>query len=110
MRSTIRAMSVAPLLCLMAAAAVHAHTGCTKIAYVNTQVLMEAAPGRTAAESLLNKMGEGFRTALGKEQDSAQKMLAAYQKSSATMAPAAKDKAEKDLQAIETDLQTKNQQ
>src|SRR5689334_18151513 len=110
MRSTIRATMIAPLLCLMAAAAVQAQAGCTKIAYVNTQVLMEAAPGRIAAESLLNKMGEGFRNALGREQDSAQKMLAAYQKTSATMTAAAKDKAEKDLQAIETDLQTKNQQ
>ena len=110
MRSTIRATVIAPLLCLMAAAAVHAQAGCTKIAYVNTQVLMEAAPGRIAAESLLNKMGEGFRTALGREQDSAQKMLADYQKNSATMTAAAKDKREKDLQAIEADLQAKNQQ
>ena len=55
-------------------------------------------------------MGEGFRAALGREQDSAQKMLATYQKNSATMTAAAKDKAEKDLQAIEADLQTKNQQ
>lgn len=110
MRSTIRAISVAPILCLTAAAMAHAQSACTKIAYVNTQVLMEAAPGRIAAESLLNKMGEGFRAALGKEQDSAQKALAAYQKNSATMTAAAKDKAEKELQALENDLQTKNQQ
>src|SRR5215472_1601019 len=109
MRPTIRAMTFAPLLCLMAAAVVRAQTGCTKIAYVNTQVLMEAAPGRIAAESLLNKMGEGFRTALAKEQDSAQKMLADYQKNSATMTATAKDKREKDLQALEQDLQAKNQ-
>src|SRR5262249_2886597 len=110
MRSTIRAILVAPILCLTVAAVGYAQSACTKIAYVNTAVLMEAAPGRTAAESLLNKMGEGFRTALGKEQDSAQKMLASYQKSSATMTATAKDKAEKDLQAIEQDLQAKNQQ
>ena len=110
MRSTIRAVMVAPILCLTVATVGHAQSACTKIAYVNTQVMMEAAPGRTAAESLLNKMGEGFRTALGREQDSAQKMLAAYQKNSATMTAAAKDKSEKDLQAIEQDLQTKNQQ
>jgi outer membrane protein len=109
MRSTIRAIAIAPILCLMAVAAGHAQSSCTKIGYVNTQVLMEAAPGRIAAESLLNKMGEGFRAALAKEQDSAQKMLASYQKDQATMTAAAKDKAEKSLQAIETDLQTKNQ-
>jgi outer membrane protein len=110
MRSTIRAIWLAPVLCLLGVTAAHAQNACTKIAYVNTQVLMEAAPGRIAAESLLNKMGEGFRTALGKEQDSAQKMLADYQKNSATMTAAAKEKREKDLQAIEADLQAKNQQ
>lgn len=108
MRPTIRAMTFAPLLCLMAAAAVRAQA-CTKIAYVNTQVLMEAAPGRIAAESLLNKMGDGFKAALAREQDSAQKLLVAYQKGATTMSAAAKDKAEKDLNAIEQDLQAKNQ-
>jgi len=110
MRSTIRATVIAPILCLMAVVGAHAQGACTKIAYVNTQVLMEAAPGRTAAESLLNKTGESFRTALQKEQDSAQKMLAAYQKDQATMTAAKKDQAEKALQAIESDLQAKNQQ
>ncbi len=46
MRSTIRATVIAPILCLMAVAAGHAQTACTKIGYVNTQVLMESAPGR----------------------------------------------------------------
>lgn len=109
MRSTFRATVLAPILCLMAVAASHAQSACTKIAYVNTQVLMEAAPGRIAAESLLNKMGDGFRAVLAKEQDSAQKMLVAYQKDQATMTAANKDKAEKALQAIETDLQSKQQ-
>jgi outer membrane protein len=105
----IRATVIAPILCLMAVAAGHAQSACTKIGYVNTQVLMEAAPGRIAAESLLNKMGDGFRAVLAKEQDSAQKMLVAYQKDQATMTAANKDKAEKALQAIEGDLQAKQQ-
>lgn len=109
MRSTFRATVLAPILCLMAVAAAHAQNACTKIGYVNTSVLMEAAPGRIAAESLLNKMGDGFKAILAKEQDSAQKMLAAYQKNSATMTAATKDKSEKDLQAIENDLQAKQQ-
>jgi Skp family chaperone for outer membrane proteins len=109
MRSMIRATVIAPILCLMAVAAGHAQSACTKIGYVNTQVLMEAAPGRIAAESLLNKMGDGFRAVLAKEQDSAQKMLVAYQKDQATMTAANKDKAEKALQAIEGDLQAKQQ-
>jgi outer membrane protein len=109
MRPSIRATLLAPILCLMAVPTAHAQSACTKVGYVNTSVLMEAAPGRIAAESLLNKMGDGFKAVLAKEQDSAQKMLAAYQKGAATMAATAKDKAEKDLQAIENDLQSKQQ-
>jgi outer membrane protein len=50
-----------------------------KIAFVNTQSLMEAAPGRAAAESLLSKEGEGYRTQLQKMQDSLQSMVTKFQ-------------------------------
>jgi len=105
-----RATVIAPIVCVMVAASAHAQQACTKIAYVNTQALMEVAPGRVAAESLLNKTGDGFRMQLQKLQDSAQARLASYQKDQAKMTPAAKDKAEKELQALETDIQTKQQQ
>src|SRR5262249_30764815 len=82
----------------------------TKIGYINSQALMDAAPGRAAADSALNKMGEGFRVSLGKLQDSAQKLLSDYQKNEPKLTAAQKDKAQKDLTALETALQTKQQE
>jgi outer membrane protein len=79
-----------------------------KIAFVNTQVLMEAAPGRAAAESLLQKEGEGFRASLAKMQDSLQSMLTKYQKDEPTLAGAAKQKRQDAMQSYQTEVQAAN--
>jgi len=107
MRPTVRATAIA-LVFSIGASAAHAQA-VQKMAYINSQALMEAAPGRATADSVLAKLGEGFRTSLGKLQDSAQKMLADYQKNEPKMTAAQKDKAQKDLTALETALQTKQQ-
>jgi outer membrane protein len=80
----------------------------TKMAFVNTQVLMEAAPGRAAAESLLQKEGEGFRANLAKLQDSLQAMLTKYQKDEPTLAAAAKQKRQDAMQSFQTEVQATN--
>ncbi|HET7373660.1 MAG TPA: OmpH family outer membrane protein, partial [Gemmatimonadaceae bacterium] len=72
--------------------------------------LMEAAPGRAQAESLLSKEGQGYQVQLQKLQDSLNTMLSNYQKAEPTLSAAAKDTRQKALQALETELQTKNQQ
>jgi len=107
MRSILRAASVALSFTVMSGVA---QAQAAKIGYVNTQALMEAAPGRAAADSALQKTGEGFRAQLTALQDSAQKLLAKYQKDEPKMTPAAKDKAQKDLQTLDTELQAKNTQ
>jgi outer membrane protein len=76
-----------------------------KIAYVNTQSLMEAAPGRAAIEAQLNKEGDGYKAQVDKMQDSINTMLAKYQKEEPTLSAAAKDKAQKSIQSAETDFQ-----
>ena len=62
MRSTFRATTIALILSVVAGVA-QAQGGAapTKVAYVNSQALMDAAPGRAAAESLLAKTGQGFK-------------------------------------------------
>lgn len=81
-----------------------------KIAFVNSQALMEAAPGRPAAESLLTKEGEGYRAQLTKLQDSVNTLLTKYQKDEPTLTAATKDSRQKAIQALETDLQAKQLQ
>jgi outer membrane protein len=107
MRSIVRATSLALVLTVVASAA-QAQSG-VKVAYINSQALMDAAPGRAEAEAQLQKMGEGFRAQLKKLQDSAQARLTAYQKEEPKASPAAKEKAQKELQALEDTLQSKQQ-
>lgn len=109
MGSIVRAAGAALGLVLLAGVA-QAQAGGLKVAYVNTEALMAAAPGRAQADSLLNKEGEGFRAQLQKLQDSLNNQLASYQKKEPTMTAAQKDAAQKSLNALETDLQAKNQQ
>ncbi len=108
MRSILRATVIALSLPLAAAAA--QTQAPLKIAYVNPQALMAAAPGRAAAESLLNKEGESYRAQLQTLQDSVNNMLAKYQKDEPTLTAAQKDSRQKAMQALETELQGKNAQ
>lgn len=110
MRSIVRATAFALVLPITAVVAQAPQTGQGKIVFVNTQALMEAAPGRAAAESLLSKEGQGYQVQLQKLQDSLNTMLSNYQKAEPTLSAAAKDTRQKALQALETELQTKNQQ
>ena len=110
MRSIVRATAIALALTVTARVAQAQQPGQGKIVFVNTQALMEAAPGRVAAESLLNKEGKGFQDQLQKMQDSLNKLLGDYQKAEPTLSTAAKDARQKAIQAMETDLQAKNLQ
>jgi len=110
MRSIVRATAFALVLPITAVVAQAPQPGQGKIVFVNTQALMEAAPGRAAAESLLSKEGQGYQVQLQKLQDSLNTMLSNYQKAEPTLSAAAKDTRQKALQALETELQAKNQQ
>ncbi|HTI64050.1 MAG TPA: OmpH family outer membrane protein [Gemmatimonadaceae bacterium] len=110
MRSIVRATAIALALTVTARVAQAQQPGQGKIVFVNTQALMEAAPGRVAAESLLNKEGKGFQDQLQKMQDSLNKLLSDYQKAEPTLSTTAKDARQKAIQAMETDLQAKNLQ
>ena len=103
MRSMLRATVIA--LVLSSVANVARTDRPLKIAFVNTQALMAAAPGRAAAESTLSKEGEGFRTQLQKMQDSVNTLLSDYQKDEPTLTAATKDSRQKAIQSLETDLQ-----
>jgi outer membrane protein len=105
MSSTSRAASAALLLAMVAGAA---QAQSLKIAYVNTDVIMQAAPGRATADSLLNREGQGYQIQLQKMQDSINGLLAKYQKDEPTLAAATKDSREKAIQSLETDYQAAN--
>jgi outer membrane protein len=112
MRSTFRAAAAALGFSLIAGAA-HAQTaasGSVKIAYVNTQAIMEAAPGRDSATAILTREGNTFQAQLQKMQDSLNRMAQKAQKDEPTMTAAAKKKAQDELTALNTELEAKNLQ
>lgn len=107
MRATLRA-AVAALLITPFGAVAHAQASSTKIAYANTEAIMAAAPGRAAADSVLNREGQGYAAQLKKMQDSINTLLTKYQKAEPTLSAAAKDAQQKAIQALETDYQADN--
>jgi outer membrane protein len=107
MRSMLRATVIALVLSSVAGVA---YGQGIKIAFVNSQALMPAAPGYAAAESTLSKEGEGFRATLQKMQDSVNAMLTKYQKDEPTLTATVKDTRQKAIQSLETDLQAKQLQ
>lgn len=109
MHSIVRASLIA-LVPTVGGVAVGRQQASTKIAYVNTQALMEAAPGRDSATAILTREGNAFQAQLAKLQDSVNARLTKFQKDEPTMTAANKDKETKALQTLEQELQTKNQQ
>jgi outer membrane protein len=103
MRFMLRATVIA--LVLSATAGAVQAQGTVKIGLVNTQALMEAAPGRAAAEATLTKEGDGYRAQITKMQDSINALLAKYQKDEPTLSATAKDTRQKAIQSMETDFQ-----
>lgn len=78
-----------------------------KIAYVDPQALLAAAPGRPAAESLLTGEVNRDDAQLKKMQDSITALLTKYQKDEATLSSVARDKSQKTIQVLEADFQAK---
>src|SRR4051812_34825347 len=86
MRTTLRAAVVAQLLATVAGSAMAqgstttaAAPGTIKVGYVNTGALMDAAPGKRAADSVYQKEAEAFATQQKVWSDSLRKMFASYQ-------------------------------
>ncbi len=70
-----------------------------KIVYVNTQALLDVAPGRASAESTYNKESQGWSDRLQKMGQEIQSMIADYQKNEATLTDAAKKARQANIQA-----------
>lgn len=81
-----------------------------KIAFVNTGVLLDNAPGRTQAESTYARETRGYSDQLKKMNDSLNTMFAAYQKQEPTLTAAQKETKQAALRNLQQALQEKQQQ
>ena len=80
-----------------------------KFGYVNTQALMQVAPGKALAESTFIKENNAFLAQSKRWQDSLLKLVDDYKKAAPKMTDAQKQAKEASIAAIQQDLEAKNQ-
>ncbi len=80
-----------------------------KFAFINSQALMQAAPGRAEAELQFQKDMEAFRAQVAKLGDSLSSLEKAYQAEAITLSPAAKDARFKTVQEKKTEYEDRVQ-
>ena len=107
MRTSIRAALSAFAFTAIAGTA-QAQAAPVKIAYVNTQALMAAAPGRAAAESAYAKEVAAFQAQQKVWADSLKKQFDLYTKAEPTYAAAKKTSEQERISKLQTDLNNLN--
>jgi outer membrane protein len=113
MRNVFRAAPLALALAALAAAspaAAQQQQGVPKIAYLNSQIILQNAPGRAEAESQFEKEMTGYRQQVQRMGDSLQTMIADYNKAEISLSPAAKETRQKAIRAREDAFQQRTQQ
>ena len=87
MLTYVRAAGLALTFSVVAASSAFAQ-GPQKFAYINSQMVLQQAPGRAAAEAQMKKEQDTFQRRIKAMQDSLLAMQTAYQKDVATLTPA----------------------
>jgi outer membrane protein len=85
-------------------------SGPFKIAFVNTAVLLDNAPGRQQAESTYAREARGYGDQLKKMSDSLNTMFTTYQKQEPTLSATQKETKQKALRDLQQQLQDRQQQ
>jgi len=81
-----------------------------KIAFVNTAILLDNAPGRSQAESTYARETRGYSDQLKKMNDSLNTLFTTYQKAEPTLTAAQKETRQKAMRDLQGALQEKQQQ
>ena len=81
-----------------------------RIAFVNTNVLLDNAPGKTQAESTYARETRAYGDQLKKMSDSLNAMFTSYQKQEPTLTATQKETRQKGLRDLQQQLQEKQQQ
>ncbi len=104
MRSLIRGASLVLLGGVLAGAAT-AQSAAPKLAYINSQKLLQEAPGRADAEAAFKREVEGYQTEVKRMGDSLRTMISAYETQELTLSPAAKSTRQREIQTKEREYQ-----
>ena len=79
-----------------------------KIGYIRSSVILDQAPGREAAQSQFEKDAQVYQAEMKRMSDSLDAMVAAFQKSQASMTATARDARQKELQAKNAEYQRRS--
>ena len=108
MRDLLRAAPLA--FALLIALSVPARAQGVKVAYVQTSVLLDQAPGRAEAEAQFDKETGTYREQIKRMSDSLNAMVADFQKRQTALAAAARETQAKGIQAKESEYQRRTQE
>ena len=99
MRAILRAAGVAALVAIAAAVPASAQSGpAFKMAFVNTQVVFENAPGRAEAAASFDREAQGLQTQVQRMSDSLNTMIADYRKVESTLTAAQRETRQRSIQ------------
>src|SRR5690242_16647436 len=105
MRALFRASSIALTLLTVMALPAHAQA---KVAYVQTSVLLDQAPGRAEAEAQFEKETGGYRDQIKRMSDSLDALISGFQKRQASLTAATRDAQAKDIQSKQAEYQRRS--
>jgi outer membrane protein len=101
MQTYLRAAGLALTITVLATSGAMAQ-GPQKLGYINSQLVLQQAPGRAALEAQLKTQMDGFQKRMEVMQDSMEALITAYQKEQATLTPAVRTQREEALNKKQT--------
>lgn len=107
MRVLVRAAALVALLA--AGIGTAAAQQSQKFAYINSQQILQQAPGRAEAEAQFQKELQQYQAEVQRMGDSLKTIVAAFEKESLVMSPAAKEARQKEISAKEQEYQQRTQ-
>ena len=108
MRDFLRAAPLA--LALLTVVSLPAQAQGVKVAYVQTSVLLEQAPGRADAEAQFEKETGTYRDQIKRMSDSLNAMVSSFEQRQASLAAAARDAQAKNITAKQQEYQRRTQE
>jgi len=106
----VSTLTLAGLVTGLAASPVSAQQTAGKVAFINSRLVLAAAPGYAQAESLYTGEVAGYRVEVQKMQATLDSAVQAFQQSSVVLSPSARTAKQKDLEAQQQRLEVRMQE
>ena len=110
MRGFMRATTLALAVLAVPMVAATAQQAAPKFAFVNSQALMNAAPGRQAAQDRFDREMQAYQQQVQRMRDSLQAMLTTYQQQQATLTEAQRTERQQAIRTREQEYTQRDQQ